>query len=182
MLSWGLRSSGAGARALSFPGAQDRPPSWLGGRGGGVECTVTPVCSGKAGVAGLGVRASRRSKLGAKWLEDEAATTRARPRHTQPRQAQTHTAAPSPRTGAAPRPAARATQHGAPGLKISAGSHQIMFADLWFYEIKREKTRARENPGTCQHLEAGRMAGTVAWGLVHSMSATNLRHPVSRSQ
>ena len=74
------------------------------------------------------------------------------------------------------------TQPGDTGLKISAGSHQIMFADLWFYEIKREKTRARENPGTRQHLEAGRMAGTVAWGLVHSMGATSLCHPGSQSQ
>lgn len=71
-----------------------------------MECAVTPVRSGKAGVAGLGVRASRRSKLGAKWLEDEAAAARARPRHTQPRRA------PAPELLRAP--AARATQQGAP--------------------------------------------------------------------
>ena len=56
-------------------------------------------------------------------------------------------------------------------LKISVGSHQTVFADLWFYEVKREETTARGNPGTRQHLEAGRMAGTVARGLVHSESA-----------
>lgn len=73
--------------------AQDRPPSWLGGMRG-LPC---PLWEGRRGRFGC----PRLPKLGARWLEDEAAATRAGPRHTQPPGAP----APEPlRAPAPPRP------------------------------------------------------------------------------
>ena len=68
-------------------------------------CAVTPVRSGKAGVAGLGVHASRRSKLGAKRPEDEAKATRPGPSTHNP---------PEPRLRAAPRARRPRSRQGAP--------------------------------------------------------------------